>query len=279
MSAAPLTDTNALLLTDLTQAGAEPWKATSASGVTFTLLSATNNGDAECLVVATNAGKLPRKAAWVRIERPFHPLLNLKERQALSVEVEGDGSGAVLAIRLESPHAIAYGAIADRYITLDFTGRRSFTLVETESTRWSDYIWNDGKHPYNAYRETIDFGAIESASVWLQNLPPAKDTVCRFGPIRALPLRPGVVKNPKIGVGAATLEFPIELPSGSWIEANGPDDCAAYGPRGELLGKLTPRGDWPTLPTGMALLQFLCESSDAPKPRARITVFSHGEEL
>jgi hypothetical protein len=152
-------------------------------------------------------------------------------------------------------------------------------LVETESARWSDYVWNDGKHPYNAYRETIDFGAIESVSVWLQNLPPGRETKCRLGPIRALPLRPGLVKNPKITVGSKTIEFPIELASGSWIECNGPSDCAAYGAKGEPLGKVTPRGDWPTLPAGVAPLQFSCEPGSAPNPRARITVFTHGDEL
>jgi hypothetical protein len=29
---------------------------------------------------------------------------------------------------------------------------------ETESARWFDYVWNDGKGGYNVYRETIDFG-------------------------------------------------------------------------------------------------------------------------
>ena len=55
-----------------------------------------------------------------------------------------------------------------RGLTVDFTGRRFFSLVETESARWSDYVWNDGKGIYNAYRETIDFGAVESArlSFW-----------------------------------------------------------------------------------------------------------------
>src|ERR1019366_2911158 len=163
-------------------------------------------------------------------------------------------------------------------IKLDFTGRRSFTLLETESTRWSDYVWNDGKSPYNAYRETIDFGAVESVSVWLQNLRPGPDIVCRFGPIRALPLRPGLVKDPKISVGTATLEFPIELASGSWIEANGPDDCSAFGPRGEPLGKVTPRGDWPMLPAGVTTLQFSCDPNTAAQPRARVTDFSRAEQ-
>jgi hypothetical protein len=279
ISAAPVTDTNSALLADLAQASAVPWKSTSAEGVTFTLTSVTNQSDPVCVLVATNTGKVACNAAWVRLERRFSPVLNLKERQGLAVEIEGDGSGALVAIRLESPRALAYGAIADRYINVDFTGRRPFSLVETESARWSDYVWNDGTSLYNAYRETIDFGAIESVSVCLQALPPGRETRCRLGPIRALPLRAGVVKNPKLTVAGAPIEFPIELASGSWLECNGPSDCAAYGSKGEPLGKVTPRGDWPTLPAGITPLQFICEPGDAPKPRARVTVFSQGDEL
>ena len=279
MSAAPGTDTNSALLADLAQAGAEPWKSTSARGVTFAMTPVTNQSEVECVLVATNAGKVARNAAWVRLERRFSPLLNLKQRQALAVEIEGDDSGALVAIRLESPHAIAYGAIADRYTKLDFTGRRTFSLVESESIRWSDYVWNDGKGAYNVYRETIDFGAIESVSVWLQNLPPGREAKCRLGPIRAVPMRSGVVRNPKVSVGGSTIEFPIELASGSWLECNGPSDCAAYGAKGEPLGKVTPRGDWPTLPAEVVPLQFSCEPGDGAKPRARITVFCQGDEL
>jgi hypothetical protein len=87
------------------------------------------------------------------------------------------------------------------------------------------------------------------------------------------------VKNPTITIGGKVIEFPVELKSGSWIECNGPDDCAAFGPRGEPLSKVTPRGDWPTLPAGAAPAQFSCEPSDAAKPRARVTVFTRGKEL
>jgi hypothetical protein len=87
------------------------------------------------------------------------------------------------------------------------------------------------------------------------------------------------VKNPKLTVAGAAIEFPIELASGSWLECNGPSDCAAYGSKGEPLGKVTPRGDWPTLPAGIVPLQFTCAPGDTAQARARVTVFSHGNEL
>jgi hypothetical protein len=91
-------------------------------------------------------------------------------------------------------------------------------------------------------------------------------------------LRKGVVKDPSITLGGKTITFPVELTSGSWIECNGADDCAVYGSRGEPLGKATPRGDWPAFPTGVALLQFSCDPGSAPSPRARVTVFTRGNE-
>ena len=195
------------------------------------------------------------------------------------MEVEGDGSGALLAIRLESPRHISFGAIADRYITLDFVGRRFFQLVETESTRWSDYVWNDNKGLYNVYRETIDFGAIESISVWLQNLPPRRETKCRLGDIQALPLAATTLKNPQLTVAGRTVSFPIELKPGSWIECTGPEDCVAYGPKGEPLGKISPLGEGLALSPGVTDFQFKCDSGPGPQPRARITVFAEGPVL
>ena len=101
----------------------------------------------------------------------------------------------------------------------------------------------------------------------------------RIGAIRALPMRSATVKNPRVTVAGMTLEFPVELASGSWIEGNGPDDCVAYGLKGELLQQVTPRGDWPTLPGGASPLEFTCEAAEGSPPRARVTVFAHGEGL
>ncbi|MSU59330.1 MAG: hypothetical protein EXS35_14365 [Pedosphaera sp.] len=279
MSAAPLNETNSTLVADLGKEASEFWKRTNALGISFNLKPATEAGGSHCALTATNAGKVARNAAWVRLEKHFEPLLNIKDGQALAVEVEGDGSGAVLAFRIECPSHIAYGAVADRYVTLDFTGRRQFTLVETESTRWSDYVWNDNKHLYHTYRETVNFGAIDSFSVWLQNLPAGRETKVSLSPIRTLPLRATALTNPKITVEGKPIEFPVKLASGSWIEANGPDDCTVYGAKGESLGKVTPRGDWPMCPLGVSVVTFSSEPGDGPQPRARIVVFNQGDEL
>jgi hypothetical protein len=272
-------NSNGLLVADLAGANAAPWKHSSAAGVSCALQPPAQPGDSLCTLIATNSGKVPRNGAWTRYDLTFSPPHNLKDRPALGVEVEGDGSGAMLALRLESPQHIGFGAVADRYIVLDFVGRRSFSLVETESTRWSDYVWGDRKSLYNLYRETVHFDSVESLSVWLQNLAPGRQTRCRLGPIQALPFGSSGVTNPVVIVEGRPLEFPVGLGPGSWIEANGPEDCVAYGARGELIGRVTPHGQWPTMRAGVTPLEFHCQPTDGSQPRARLTVFNHGEEL
>jgi len=280
MSAAATVDSNAVMLADFSGPDAVEWKRSSAEGVALTFLDGSDRGGAKAgTLVATNAGRVSRNAAWARLEKRFDPPLNLRKSQALGVWVEGDGLGEVLVIRLESPRHIAFGAVADRYVTIDFAGPRWLTLVETESKRWSDYVWNDGKGLYNLYREAIDFGAVESASVWFQHLPPRTEVKCHIGPIQALAMLPATVKNPLLAVNGQSIELPAELTSGSWIECNGADDCAIYGPRGETLGHVTLRAPLPILQAGTNELRFSCVPGTGPSPRAKVTLFSLGEEL
>ncbi len=278
--AAALPDgTNAIVLADFSGAAATNWSRSSAEGVSFTVSAPRDDaGVAAGVLIATNAGRLARNAAWARLEKRFDPSLNLKDRQALGVWIEGDDLGEVLAIRLESPRHIALGAVADRYLTVDFSGRRFFTLVETESARWSDFVWNDGKGLYNVYRETIDFGVVESASVWLQNLPPGREARCRIGPIRALPMLAATIRNPALTVNGQSVELAVEMTSGNWIECDGLDDCTVYGLRGETLAKVRLSAPLPSLRAGSNEVRFSCASGSRPAPRVKVTLFTLGEE-
>jgi hypothetical protein len=266
-------------LVSFTKAEIASSRRTSAEGVSADYAPWHEDSPSGFLITATNSGKVPRNAAWVRLEKRFDPPINLKDHQGLNVTIASETGGAMAAVRLESPHHMAYGAVADYYIDLVPKVCRRFNLVETESSRWSDYVWNDSKGLYNVYRETINFGAVESISLWLQNIEPGREIKVSVGSVSAVPLRPVVLKNPKLAMGDKSIEFPVELLPGSWVECNGPDDCAIYGSKGETLGKVKPRGDWPTLKQGVTQVEFSCDLGDTVRPRARVTFFTHGEEL
>ena len=283
MSAAEETDTNAVVLADLLAAGTPGWEQRAAAGVTLRVEPTTNRlgGRTAGWLVATNAGNVARNAAWGRFQRRFSPPRDLRKQQALGFSVDGDGLGELLAVRLESPQHLAFGAIADRYLPIDFTGPRFVTLVETESERWNDYRWDDGKGLYNVYRETIDFGAVESVSVWLQNLLAGREVRCGVGPILALPMVPATLGNPVLTLNGKSIEVPAELTSGQWIEVEGTDEAALFGRQGEPLGKVRLRGEspGPALAAGVNELRLSCTPAGGPPPRVKVTVFSRGEVL
>jgi hypothetical protein len=280
MSAGSNDDPGAIVLGSLAGADAASWKASAAQGVVVSLAVASSESNPpQAFITATNSGKVERRAAWACYRKELQPTLNLEQHQALGLWIEGDGLGEIIALRLESPEHIAFGAVADRYVTVDFTGKRWFTLVETESARWSDYTWDDGKGLYNAYRETIDFGVVKSVALWCQNLPPGKKVKCGIGPVKALPMLPGTLKGPAITIDGVTTVFPCELTSGSWLECNGPEDCTLYGSKGEVLGNIAPSGRLPSLRAGRNQVQFSCASSKGPPPRVKVTFFAQGESL
>ena len=278
MSAGSYDDPANVVLADLSDAGAFTGPPRAADGVTAKLIrgNGANASEPAGALMASNSEKVARNAAWVRLDRRFDPCLNLRSHQALGVWVEGDRLGEILAVRLESPRHVSYGAIADRYIPVDFTGRRQFTLVETESVRWSDYVWNDGKWLYNVYRETIDFGAVESVSIWYNNLPDDREVKCLIGPIKAVPMLPCTVKKPTVTLNDQIIELPIEVQSGGRVELNGSGEFALLGSRGETLENGTVKVAIPVLQKGRNDIRFSCGQAKGPAPRAKVTVISYG---
>lgn len=231
------------------------------------------------MLTATNSGRVPRRAAWAHFDRTHDPLINLKGHQALGMAIEGDGLGEVLAVRLESPSHLSFGAVADRYLPIDFTGRRVVALVETESERWNDYVWNDGKSLYNVYRETIDFSKIERVSLWCNNLPVGQDVRCGIGAVKALRMLPGALRNPVLTVNGRTLALPVEMSSGSCLEFSETGDSILYGAKGEIRNKLALTNQGLELRHGLNRIEFSCESKEGPALRARLVIFAHGKPL
>ncbi len=278
MAAGSYDEPNNIVLADLSQPAQFAGSPRTANGVTASLAGAADGSKQAGILTATNSGKVPQNAAWARLDRRLEPCLNLKGREAIGLWVEGDGQGQIIALRLESPRHLSFGAVADRYLTIDFTGRRQITLVETESARWSDYAWNDGKGLYNVYRETIDFGTVESVSLWYNNLPQGQ-VRCVIGPIKALRMIACTVKNPAVTINGRTVVFPVEMPSGSYLEVNPGNDCVLYGPKGEVIAHVSPKGPIPLLSAGRNQIQFSSEMAAGPTPRVRLTVNSFGQSL
>ena len=254
----------------------------AAEGVTFELQSSSEQvktGTKSASFTARNSGIVNQNSAWIKAGRIFEPLLDLSRQQALGVWIYGDGKGELINFRLKSPDRLTFGAIADHYVTVDFTGWRYFELIETESTRHRDYDWPEGSALYGVYREEVDYENIESFDIWYNNLPPNEEVNCFISPVKAIPMVEGIIKNPEITINGKTIVFPVEMKSGSYLEFNSISDCKLYGPKGELLAEVTPGGEVPELGRGDNAVTFSCDEDSKLNIRANVTVISYDEPL
>jgi len=218
-----------------------------------------------------------RKAAWAQFQTTFSPPRNLTGREALGLWVHGDGQGELLNVQLRSP-AHVVGGIDDHYVPIDFTGWRYFELIEPEGARHADYQWPYGDI-YSIYRESVQFGQVETLGIWLNDLPPGKPVTCYLGPLMALPLAQTRLIRPTIAIGSAAIVFPVEIESGCYLEFHAPDDCKLYGPQGEILRQVKPEGPVPQLNPGDNPVEFRCDAPPGTSARAHVTVITRGRRL
>ncbi|MFQ6096886.1 MAG: hypothetical protein ACE5O2_04105 [Armatimonadota bacterium] len=218
-----------------------------------------------------------RRGAWARMGKTFSPILDLRKHQALGVWVRGDGNGELLNFQIESPDHISR-AKGEHYVLVDFQGWRYFELIEPDAGDFAKYSWPYGGL-YSIYREFVRYNAVESLTLWCNNLPPNDTATCELRPVKALPLVNTKLINPSLTVGENTVTFPTEIESGSWLEFRSMSDCRLYGPQGQLIREVIPQGQPPVLERGDNPVRFTCEAPAGVSARANVTLITHGEPL
>ena len=281
MSAGTYDDPKAEILTDFTQIDKTVAQSAAAGVTAEFIVSSESIGNAAktAKYISSNSGSTPQNSAWSKAVKTFDPVIDLDKNQALGVWIKGDGKGELMNFRLESPRHIAYGAVADHYVDIDFSGWRYFELIETESSRWSDYGWQDGKGLYNVCREFINFNHIESIGLWMNNVPANVQAECSIGQVKALPMVSNTIKNPTLLINGTPVRFPVEMQSGYYLELYEHNNCKLYGPKGELVAEVTPEQDIPLLKSGMNEITFSCDETTGYSTRVVVTVISFGEVL
>jgi hypothetical protein len=232
-------------------------------------------GDPMHAAAVTGASDRPEpNGSWARMTRKFEPVLNIKDKQALGVWVEGDGQGGMINVQVRSPEYTVYTGTGDHYINNDFTGRRYFELVEPEGGHIADFAWPYSASSYANYRENIDYSQLSTLSLWWNMLPQGKPVTCRLSAIKATPLVKNTIKNPKLTINGVTISMPLNIETGSYLEFTGEGTCKVYGPKGDMIAEAAPQGTVPTLKNGDNTVEFSCDPGDAAgiAPRAWVTM-------
>ncbi len=252
----------------------------SAQGVYLEVDPAGNGNEAdssEATITYRNTTQENPRAAWVKAEKTFSPPIDLDEKGALGVWIDGDGKGETLNFQIKSPDHISHG-INDHYVTVDFDGWKYFELVEPESERYEDYEWPYGS-AYSIYRENVNYSQVETLNIYCNNLASGSSARCRIKPIKALPFVPITIEDPEFIVNGKRLVLPITLRTGQYIEFSSMSDCKVYSKDGELLSEVTPIGEVPDLDPGENEMRFHCDGPDDVSTRVRVTVMTQGDAI
>ena len=236
-------------------------------------------------------------AAWSAIRKKFDPPIDLSKHQAISIYVYGDGQGEVLNVQLRSPIAIST-AIADHYIPITFTGWRRFVLIEPEAELYQAFQWPEPEMPwdspvkarevadagqhwnygrYEVFRETIDYGKVDTLSLMLNNIARGSRATCYIGKIEAIPLLDAKIMTPSIAVNKTRVVFPVDVEPGQYLEFEGGGEAIVYDRTGGEIARVKPRGQIPRMITGENQLSFVCAVDLEVMPRARVMVSVAGE--
>jgi hypothetical protein len=278
MSAGSYDDPNNPVLADFKD-NSDFLKGEVAPGMNMQLMTSSDNvkgGRYNGTILVSNKGADNR--CWVEMRKVFSPHKDIRDNLGIGVWVYGDGQGETLNFQLRSPAEGVY-ALGDHYVVVDFSGWRYFELIEPEGQQLRNYVW-----PYirgyllmPMYRFSINYASIERLSLWCNNIPAGKTIRCHISPVKAIPLVQAKLLNPSITIDGKTLVFPVELPSGYFIEFNSLDDCKVYDSRGFLLKQIRPEGDIPVLKTGTNWIKFDCGVSPQVRPRSYVTVISRSD--
>ncbi|MDD5519864.1 MAG: hypothetical protein PHI84_03495 [Kiritimatiellae bacterium] len=255
----------------------------AADGVTCSVkpdkLTVPATGETAVELTGRSTGASPREGSWVSMGKTFEPSLNLGNKQAIGVWICGDGSGALLNFRVST--RLPHWGMSNHYVLLDFTGWKYFELVESESTRSSDYIWpkSGGYFVYDHYRGKATYGSISSFELWFNNLPANKTVNCKLGPVRALNIAMKKIENPTVTINGSKLTFPVTMESGMYLELKSKDNCKLYDKDGKVVCEVVPKGEIPTLKSGGNNVLFHCENPGKEDPRVQVTLIGEGKPL
>jgi len=277
--AAPYESAEAITLTEFREGS---WSTQSAANVTCSL-SAVSGPEAAPFAhaarLAARSTAPQRRGAWASVTTTFKPAFNLSKMGAIGVWIHGDGKGELLNFQLGNP-SYYWPTYAEHYVKVDFTGWRYFELhfKERDSQQHGQYSW-PYQYYYGIYRNPLIRHEVNQLTIYVNEVPPGEEIACLIGPIRALPVRTITLRNPTISCGDLSVQFPVELPSGHYLEWFPPEPAKHFDARGKLLGTVQFEGEVPIVNPGENRIRFTCEIADGGPRRAEVTLILEGEPL
>ena len=262
--------------------GAEPMlkpgarlEVSTAEGVSAEVKDGRDPVHGKTLVLEASNSRADTNGAWV-VASESHKYPDLvRVDGAMGCWVKGDGSGALLNLRLR-PHRYSSSGICEHYARLDFTGWRYlvFLLRERDAAAFSKMKWDisdNWKKCRSVYNSPLWSGGsiIEKVQVCLNDVPAGGKARVELGELRNLEVTSPVLENPVVTVNGIPYELPFSMAAGDYAElADGAWEL--FDEQGRPKRRVA-IGNMPDLMAGANSLSFAAKD---PNARAEVTVFA-----
>ena len=141
---------------------------------------------------------------------------NITKAGGLGMVVTGDGSGAILVVRIGGQ------GTRDYTVHLDFKGKR-YIEVPSPQVSWADARW-----PFtNAYKRWRG-NSISTISLGIDRVKPNSKASVLLEDLRFLPEKPSALLNPRINVGKGSISITGTIPSDRYLWYQGGDKVGVY---------------------------------------------------
>ena len=184
----------------------------------------------------------------------------------LSLDVTGDGSGAVLVIQLSE------GTSRDYIVKVDFTGKRTI-VIPTGEVSWADGRW--GRRPGT---ERFHYDRINGVAMGFGYIPAKTSARVMVENLQLLADRPSKLVNPVIAVGPGELQVTGEIETGQYLRYNGGDTVGVYDENWKSIRQLSVTRRNYIMPAGAAAVSVRV-ADGAPQPWLETQFFSEGQQI
>lgn len=160
--------------------------------------------------------------------------------RGIAMEIEGDGSGALVLLQLHGR------GVRDYVVKVDFKGRRTVSIPSGEAS------WADGNWGWRFGAKHFDYAEVRHVSLGFGMIPPRTNPRVRISDLRAMCDLPSKLVNPTIRTGAGLLTVNGEIESGCYLRYDGGDAATVHDRNWKKLRSLHVVRDGYVMPAGFA---------------------------
>jgi hypothetical protein len=221
------------------------------------------DGDA-LLMTAENSRARP-----VRIEEDlpaWRKDFSMVTGRGISMDIEGDGSGAVVLLQLSGRGTRDYIA------KIDFKGSRTIIIPSGEAS------WADGNWGWRFGAKLFDYSRVHGVGLGYGFIPPMTNPRVRISNLKVLIDVPSKLVNPVIVIGTGKLAVTGEIETGCYLRYDGGDVAAVHDRNWRKLKELKVVRENYVMPSGYAPVRVDVAGS-APRPWLEVQMIVTGKPM